>query len=50
MFGIGKPILLNVELEDKAILQQYHHITSQGGLNCSVDKLHLPHFLISENE
>ena len=28
MFGIEKPILLNIELEDKAILQQDHHTTS----------------------
>ena len=48
MFGIEKRILLNIELKDKAILVQYHHTTSK--VTFTVHKLHLPAFLISDNE
>ena len=44
MFGIEKQILLNIELKDKA---QYHHTTSK--VTFTVHKLHLPDFLISDN-
>ena len=44
MFGIEKQILLNIELKDRA---QYHHTTSK--VTFTVHKLHLPDFLISDN-
>ena len=43
-----KQILLNIELKDKAIPEEYNHTTSKVSL--TVHKLHLPEFLISDNE